>query len=298
MFSRRTAFELDLNPLTVRIRQLCGAGRDPIDLTVSNPTLAGLPYPETEIVEAFDAREALVYRPTPAGLEETRRAVCEYYRERGAAIEPENVVLTASTSEAYTHLFKLLADPGDAVLIPSPSYPLFQYLALLESLQTIPFPLHYLDRWTCDLDELARLSRRRQIFTTERTDNLIPFAGCFEQEVDYLPNGAVPPFGTSHIVDVVLDEVGGVLGRRRKPDPLEEGNVGQVVADVGDFLRQELPFHQKAFEIGNLVRRPLQHGLNPEFVRPLGYHKAGAPADEPDLDSHLAGQPNRQSVID
>jgi alanine-synthesizing transaminase len=162
VYSRRTAFDLDLNPLTRRIEQLRAQGRDPVDLTESNPTRAGLPYPEHEIVQALGSGEVLRYRPVPFGLAEARGAVCEYYGERGVAVEPDEIILTASTSEAYTHLFKLLADPGDTVLVPSPTYPLFQYLAHLESLRAIPFPFHYLDRWTCDLDELNDLSRRHK----------------------------------------------------------------------------------------------------------------------------------------
>lgn len=162
MFSRRTAFELDLNRLTLRIRELRDRGGDPIDLTVSNPTRAGLRFPDREIVEALASPKALDYEPAPFGIEEARIAIRDYYRERGVSVEPEDVTLTAGTSEAYCRLFQLLADPGDTVLIPSPSYPLFQYLAFLESVRAVPFPFHHLDRWTCDLDELAELSRRHR----------------------------------------------------------------------------------------------------------------------------------------
>ena len=96
------------------------------------------------------------YEPSPAGLPEAREAVADYYAARGQAVEPERILLTASTSEAYSYLFKLLADPGDEVLVPRPSYPLFAFLAALESVRIVPYPLVYHGAWALDWDALSR----------------------------------------------------------------------------------------------------------------------------------------------
>src|SRR5689334_19283727 len=124
MFSSRFPPDFQPNRLTLALAGARRAGTPIIDLTVSNPTEAGFQYPP-EIFRAFDDARSLRYEPAPAGLPEARAAVARYYAERGVQIQPERVLLTASTSEAYAYLFKLLADPGDHVLVPRPSYPLF-----------------------------------------------------------------------------------------------------------------------------------------------------------------------------
>ncbi|MBY0505768.1 MAG: pyridoxal phosphate-dependent aminotransferase [Bryobacteraceae bacterium] len=122
------------------------SGRPLLDLTVSNPTQAGIPYPEDLLAALADPR-ALRYQPSAMGLQPAREAVAAYYASLGAEVHPDQILLTASTSEAYHYLFKLLADPGDEVLIPRPSYPLFEFLAGLELLETVPYPLHAPDPW-------------------------------------------------------------------------------------------------------------------------------------------------------
>jgi aspartate/methionine/tyrosine aminotransferase len=113
-----------------------------IDLTQSNPTHAGFNY-SLDVVRAFDDSSMLRYDPSPRGSPAAREAVSEYYSARGYDVAPERILLTASTSEAYSYLFKLLTDPGDTVLVPRPSYPLFEYLAGMESLQVGHYPLRY-----------------------------------------------------------------------------------------------------------------------------------------------------------
>lgn len=126
-----------------------------IDLTLSNPTRAGLTYPE-DVWEALAGPLWHDYAPAPLGLHAARDAVRRYYAERGAVLEPEQVVLTASTSEAYSFLFKLLADPGDQVLVPRPTYPLLDYLGGLEGVQLTPYPLRRAATgWQVDVDRLA-----------------------------------------------------------------------------------------------------------------------------------------------
>jgi hypothetical protein len=130
------------------------AGARLLDLTESNPTRVGLPSPPDSAWAALAEGARPPYAPDPSGQAPARDAVCTYYAERGLAVPSERVVLTASTSEAYAHLFRLLADPGGEFLVPEPSYPLFAPLAALEGVRLVGYPLRYRDgRW--DLDPLA-----------------------------------------------------------------------------------------------------------------------------------------------
>lgn len=121
-----------------------------MDLTVSNPTQAAIDYDASGILEALAQPGALVYEPAPFGIPTARAAVAAHLSERGFAVDPARVVLTASTSEAYAFLFKLLADPGDEILVPRPSYPLLDHLARVESLQCVPYRLAYDGAWHLD----------------------------------------------------------------------------------------------------------------------------------------------------
>jgi alanine-synthesizing transaminase len=158
MFSDRFHWDLEPNRLTGLMRDKRRAGMPVLDLTESNPTRAGLSYPR-EIVEALADPRALAYDPQPCGSIESRAAVCRYYADRGEDVEPDRVLLTASTSEAYAYLFKLLANPGDEVLVPRPSYPLFEFLAAMESLRVAPYPVVYHGGrhggWSIDCEALA-----------------------------------------------------------------------------------------------------------------------------------------------
>jgi aspartate/methionine/tyrosine aminotransferase len=138
-FSGRTPDDLAPNRLAAAVAAARASGRAVHDLTESNPTTVGLEYPWAEIDAALGAAGAGRYHPEPRGLISARRAVAGWYAARGVAVDPEHIVLTASTSEAYGFLFKLLCDPGDAVLVPRPSYPLFDHLAAAEGVATIPY---------------------------------------------------------------------------------------------------------------------------------------------------------------
>jgi alanine-synthesizing transaminase len=144
----------DINAITRAVERLRAAGTPFVDLTESNPTTAEVPYPPG-ILDALADPAALTYVPQAFGLREAREAVAEEFARRGARINPGHVVLSASTSEAYSWLFKLLCDPGDTVLIPRPSYPLFEHLTRLEGVATAPYQLAYHGRWEVDLDSLA-----------------------------------------------------------------------------------------------------------------------------------------------
>ena len=154
MFSTRFHWDLRPNRLSQSIEAKRRAGARILDLTESNPTHAGLSYPP-EIVDAFDDPRMLAYQPAPAGMNESRRAVAAYYAMREHPVDVERILLTASTSEAYAYLFKLLCNPNDRVLVPRPSYPLFEFLANLESVVVDQYPLVFHGGWAIDLDALA-----------------------------------------------------------------------------------------------------------------------------------------------
>jgi aspartate/methionine/tyrosine aminotransferase len=149
MFSRRIPG--DLRP-TAWARARTARGSVPYDLTISNPTQCGFSYPRTLLDPLCDPA-ALRYRPDPKGLRRAREAVTREYATRGVAVDPERIVLTASSSEAYGFVFKALCDPGDAVLVPTPSYPLFEYLAALEGVRVVRFPLDPSNAWQPSLPE-------------------------------------------------------------------------------------------------------------------------------------------------
>src|ERR1035438_4525225 len=155
MYSSRLHWDLQRNRLTELLAAKRGQGARILDLTQSNPTRAEIEYPE-ELRRVFDDPGLLRYDPLPAGSLAAREAVAGYYRQRGHAVEPGRILLTASTSEAYSYLFKLLADPGDQVLVARPSYPLFEYLARMESLEVRQYPLEYHGGWAIDTGALAR----------------------------------------------------------------------------------------------------------------------------------------------
>ncbi|HVX66032.1 MAG TPA: pyridoxal phosphate-dependent aminotransferase [Bryobacteraceae bacterium] len=154
MFSSRLDWDLRPNRISTLIDAKRRAGADVLDLTESNPTRAGLAYRASEIVEALGDSRSLLYEPWPAGSPEARAAVSGYYAARGEEISPERILLTASTSEAYGYVFKLLCDAGDEVLVPRPSYPLFEFLARLEGVRVVQYPLVYEGAWRIDFQAL------------------------------------------------------------------------------------------------------------------------------------------------
>ncbi len=143
MFSKRFKWNLETNQLARLIEAKRRAGAPILDLTEANPTRAGLAYPAAEILSALAQSGAMRYDPAPRGLLPAREAVAAYYAERGLQADPDHICLTASTSEAYAYLFKLLCDQGDEVLAPQPSYPLFDFLAALEGVALRPYALEY-----------------------------------------------------------------------------------------------------------------------------------------------------------
>ena len=149
-FSRRLAWSSPENRLAAVERGVRASGRPLLDLTISNPTQVDLPYPAEAIAAAFADPAIAAYQPSPRGLPAARAAVAADYARRAATVAADRIFLTASSSDSYALLFKLLGNPGQAVLVPEPSYPLFDYLARLEGLEPRPYRLAYDGRWHID----------------------------------------------------------------------------------------------------------------------------------------------------
>jgi aspartate/methionine/tyrosine aminotransferase len=155
MFSDRVPADLAVNRLTTAIASIRATRRALVDLTESNPTRVGLDYPPDLLAPLGDPR-ALTYAPSPLGARDAREAVALDYARRGMDISPDRIVLTASSSDAYSTLFKLLAAAGDNVLIPRPSYPLFDHLARLDLVETRPYDLDIHSGWSIDFSSVER----------------------------------------------------------------------------------------------------------------------------------------------
>ena len=155
MRSSRLPRDLTPNALSAGLARMRAEGRPVADLTLSNPTRAGIPYPLDLLAPLADPA-GLSYEPEPFGLATARAAVAADFARRGVAVAPDRVCLTASTSEAYALLFKLLCDPGDRVLVPQPSYPLFEHLTALECVQAVPYALELHGAWRLDVAAIER----------------------------------------------------------------------------------------------------------------------------------------------
>ena len=154
-FSERTGWNTEESELARAHRLRREAGLPIADLTASNPTRCGFKYPDSLLAALADPR-ALDYDPQPRGLLAAREAVCRYYADHGVALDPGQIVLTTSTSEAYSFLFRLLCDPGSEILVPQPGYPLFDFLATLDDVRIKAAPLVYDDGWQIDFEGMRR----------------------------------------------------------------------------------------------------------------------------------------------
>jgi aspartate/methionine/tyrosine aminotransferase len=205
MFSQRTNWRLSPNALTRAIEEARASGQEILDLTVSNPTEAGV-RPEPEIVLAALANpEAMHYGPQPRGMLEARQAVCRYYRESHEIfdLDPERLILTTSTSEAYSYVFRLLCNPADEILVPKPSYPLFEFLADLADVKLVPYPLLYDHGWQIDFDSLykAATARSRAVILVHPNNPTGSYVSATEASA---LNAFCRDYGLSLIVDEVF----------------------------------------------------------------------------------------------
>jgi aspartate/methionine/tyrosine aminotransferase len=204
MFSQRTDWKLTPNHFTEVQRELSAAGREILDLTVSNPTRAGLPYDVQAILGSLANPRAMDYDPQPLGLPSAREAVAAYYREQkeGYGVVPEGLLLTTSTSEGYSYVLRLLCNPDDEILVPKPSYPLFEFLADLEDVKLVPYPLLYDHGWQIDFPSLDRAvnSRTRAVVIVHPNNP----TGSY---VDGAERGELNVFCREHHLALIVDEV-------------------------------------------------------------------------------------------
>ena len=201
MFSQRTPEDLRPNRLAEALTAARAEGRTILDLTESNPTRAGFDYP-TDLLRLLADSRGLTYAPSPFGLVEARRAVARDYLRRGVDVRPERIALTASTSEAYGCLFKLLTDAGDEVLIPKPSYPLFEHLASLDRVTPRPYDLDSDAGWRIDFESLeaAVTPRTRAILVVSPNNPTGSFVKSDEVE-------QLAALASVHDLALVADEV-------------------------------------------------------------------------------------------
>jgi aspartate/methionine/tyrosine aminotransferase len=160
MFSSRVPSDLGPNAVAAAVERMRLSGRGFDDLTVSNPTQSAIDYPP-DLLSTLGEPQSLIYDPQPFGAPAARAAIAADYHRRGVHVPPSHVVLTASSSESYAYLFKLLCDPGDSVLVPTPSYPLFEHLTRLEQVHALPYVTQYHGTWSIDLDDLQQAIGKR-----------------------------------------------------------------------------------------------------------------------------------------
>jgi alanine-synthesizing transaminase len=173
MFSQRTNWKLSPNRFTQALETIRPSGTKLLDLSVSNPTECGLQYDAGAILSAFQNPNALSYDPQPKGLLAAREEVARYYlRDHRVSVDPESIILTTSTSEAYSYVFRLLCNPQDEILVPKPSYPLFDFLADLQVVALVPYSLEYAHGWLVDFQSITRaLSARTRAILLVHPNN-------------------------------------------------------------------------------------------------------------------------------
>jgi alanine-synthesizing transaminase len=204
MFSRRTNWSLASNAFTRALNEVRSSGQPLFDLTVSNPTEAGVQLDPDIVLGALANPDAMRYEPQPLGVLEARKAVFQYYRESHdiSDHDPQCLLLTTSTSEAYSYVFRLLCNPGDEILVPKPSYPLFEFLADLSDVKLVAYPLIYDHGWQIDLDSLykAATSMTRAVILVHPNNPTGSYVSTEE-------NLALNAFCSSHDLALILDEV-------------------------------------------------------------------------------------------
>jgi alanine-synthesizing transaminase len=172
MFSDRTNWKLDSNPLSEALAKRRKSGQPVLDLTASNPTTSGFTYHAGATLRALSDPKALVYDPDPRGLFASRRAVVDYYASHKVQVRLDDIILTTSTSEAYSFVFRTLCNPCDEILIPEPSYPLFSFLAEIQDVKLVPYPLIYDHGWQIDFHSLeAALTNRTRAVIVVHPNN-------------------------------------------------------------------------------------------------------------------------------
>ncbi len=201
VFSSRTNWNLAPNPLNRLLEEKRKAGATVLDLTESNPTRCGFTY-SPALLKALSAEKSLLYEPNPRGLLTAREVVATWYRSHRIRMDADNVILTAGTSEGYGYLFRLLCDPGDTVLVPKPSYPLFDYLCELNDVEARYYRLRYYDEWQVDLDSMRAAvdESTRAILIVHPNNPTGSFVKPQERE-------SIVSFASEHHLALIVDEV-------------------------------------------------------------------------------------------
>jgi alanine-synthesizing transaminase len=204
MFSQRTNWRLEQNALTQALEEARRAGQKILDLTVSNPTEGGIRPDAGAVLSALANPKAMHYDPQPRGLLEARQAVSRYYLESHhiPELRPDQIVLTTSTSEAYSYVFRLLCNTDDEVLVPKPSYSLFEFLANLSDVKLVPYPLLYDHGWQIDFDSLykAATARSRAVILVHPNNPTGSYVSSSER-------AALNDFCRDHHTALIVDEV-------------------------------------------------------------------------------------------
>ena len=200
MFSHRTAWNFSPNRFSQAHRELLNEGRELLDLTVSNPTRAQFAYDGSSILQALNHPESLDYDPQPKGLLSARQTVACYYS--AAQLDAESILLTTSTSEGYSYVFRLLCNPGEQVLVPKPSYPLFDFLADLQDIKLVPYPLLYDHGWQIDFPSLQKAvtERTRAIVLVHPNNPTGSYVSAEER-------ATLNEFCVQHSLALIVDEV-------------------------------------------------------------------------------------------
>ncbi len=250
MFSARASLDFTPNRQAAVLAELQSRGTPITDLTLSNPTEAGFVYPETLLAPLGDPI-SLRYDPSPLGLWVAREAVSRDYARRGASVPPGRILLTTGTSEAYSLLFKLLCDPGDEVLVPVPSYPLFEHLTRLDHVRPQTYPIEYHGRWSIDLASVQRklTERTRAVLVVSPNNPTGSFLSLRELE-------GLSALCAANGLAVIGDEVFADY-------PSDDGQAGPSVVQQDDAL---------AFSLGGLSK-----GAGLPQVK-LGWIALGGPA--------------------
>jgi hypothetical protein len=224
LFSSRTDWHRHPNTLAQLLEARLRRGEPIIDLTVSNPTEAGFDYPARDILEALSQPASLQYTPHPFGLLAAREAVAAYYASRTISCTASQIVLTASTSEAYAWLFMLLCEAGELVVVPSPSYPLFEYLARMHHVQVRSYRLLYDGEWHIDVDSLRRaVSPSTKAIVVVSPHNP---TGMFLKREELAELTAIAArHGLALIVDEVFSEYAFAADERRMTGAVQEHHV-------------------------------------------------------------------------
>ncbi len=201
-FSQRTNWDLTENDFTAAVRAARAAGRELLDLTVSDPTACGFRYTAESLLAPLVNPAAMLYEPSSLGMPHAREAVAQYYVDHGARVSTDHICLTTSTSEAYSFLFRLLCDPGDEVLIARPSYPLFDFIARLDDVRLAEYPLVYDGGWQIDFHRLksAITRRTRAIVVVHPNNPTGNYAAAWER-------AALDEICARHKIALIVDEV-------------------------------------------------------------------------------------------